>query len=67
VEAVAATQPIMEQARQVTETFAAQAFGAAADREIIVRPLPSRNGARGDAAVAALRLVAPTRPATADR
>ena len=49
-------------ARQIRETFAAQAFGAAKDSEIIVRPLPFEEWARGGAAVAALRLVAPARP-----
>ncbi len=50
-------------ADQIRETFAAQAFGAAADCEIIVRPLPFEEWARGGAAAAALRLVAPARPA----
>jgi predicted NBD/HSP70 family sugar kinase len=120
VEAVAATQPIVEQARQVTgnprlsmneairlahkgdpevRAIFARAghalglaiasvanligperiiisgegvasydlFAAAADCEIIVRPLPFEEWARGGAAVAALRLVAPARPATGDR
>jgi predicted NBD/HSP70 family sugar kinase len=48
-------------AEQIRKTFAAQAFGAAADCEIIVRPLPFEEWARGGAAVAALRLVAPAR------
>jgi len=50
-------------AEQIRTTFTAQAFGAAADCEIIVRPLPFEEWARGGAAVAALRLVAPARPA----
>ena len=50
-------------AEQIRKTFTAQAFGAAADCEIIVRPLPFEEWARGGAAVAALRLVAPARPA----
>jgi predicted NBD/HSP70 family sugar kinase len=49
-------------AEQIRTTFSAQAFGAAADCEIIVRPLPFEEWARGGAAVAALRLVAPARP-----
>jgi predicted NBD/HSP70 family sugar kinase len=49
-------------AEQIRQTFAAQAFGAAADCELIVRPLPFEEWARGGAAVAAQRLVAPTRP-----
>ena len=49
-------------AEQIRETFAAQAFGAAKDCEIIVRPLPFEEWARGGAAVAALRLVAPAKP-----
>jgi predicted NBD/HSP70 family sugar kinase len=45
-------------ADQIRDTFAAQAFGAAAECEIIVRPLPFEEWARGGAAVAAMRLVA---------
>jgi predicted NBD/HSP70 family sugar kinase len=48
-------------AEQIRKTFTAQAFGAAADCKIIVRPLPFEEWARGGAAVAALRLVVPTR------
>lgn len=48
-------------ADQIRTTFAAQAFGAAADCELIVRPLPFEEWARGGAAVAAQRLVAPAR------
>jgi predicted NBD/HSP70 family sugar kinase len=51
-------------AEHIRTTFTAQAFGAAADCEIIVRPLPFEEWARGGAAVAALRLVAPARPAS---
>jgi predicted NBD/HSP70 family sugar kinase len=46
-------------ADRIRDTFAAQAFGAAADCEIIMRPLPFEEWARGGAAVAAMRLVAP--------
>jgi predicted NBD/HSP70 family sugar kinase len=49
-------------AEQIRTTFTAQAFGAAADCKIIVRPLPFEEWARGGAAVAVLRLVVPTRP-----
>jgi predicted NBD/HSP70 family sugar kinase len=49
-------------AEQIRETFAAQAFGAAKDCDLIVRPLPFEEWARGGAAVAAQNLVAPTRP-----
>lgn len=48
-------------AEQIRETFVAQAFGAAKDSEIIVRPLPFEEWARGGAAVAALRFVDPAR------
>jgi predicted NBD/HSP70 family sugar kinase len=48
-------------AEKIRTTFAAQAFGAAADCELIVRPLPFEEWARGGAAVAAQRLVAPVR------
>ncbi|HEV3170737.1 MAG TPA: ROK family protein [Actinocrinis sp.] len=46
-------------ADQVRTTFAAQAFGAAKDCDLIVRPLPFEEWARGGAAVAAQQLVAP--------
>ncbi|SEN74740.1 ROK family transcriptional regulator [Actinacidiphila rubida] len=48
-------------ADQIRQTFAAQAFGAAADCDIVVRPLPFEEWARGGAAVAAQRLFAPAR------
>lgn len=40
-------------AEQIRETFTAQAFGAAKDCDLIVRPLPFEEWARGGAAVAA--------------
>ena len=46
-------------ADQIRETFNAQAFGAAKDCDLIVRPLPFEEWARGGAAVAAQNLVAP--------
>jgi predicted NBD/HSP70 family sugar kinase len=49
-------------ADQIRQTFTARAFGAAKDCELIVRPLPFEEWARGGAAVAAQRLVAPGRP-----
>ncbi len=48
-------------ADQIRETFTAQAFGAAKDCDLIVRPLPFEEWARGGAAVAAQNLVAPGR------
>ncbi|MCO6007988.1 ROK family transcriptional regulator [Actinoallomurus purpureus] len=48
---------------RIRQAFTAQAFGAAAQCELIVRPLPFEEWARGGAAVAAQELVAPTRPA----
>ena len=48
-------------AEQIRETFTAQAFGAAKDCDLIVRPLPFEEWARGGAAVAAQNLVVPTR------
>ncbi|MEV5752801.1 ROK family transcriptional regulator [Actinoallomurus sp. NPDC052308] len=48
-------------AEQIRQTFAAQAFGAAAECELIVRPLPFEEWARGGAAVAARELVTPER------
>jgi predicted NBD/HSP70 family sugar kinase len=50
-------------AEQISQTFAARAFGAAAECELIVRPLPFEEWARGGAAVAAQQLVAPAKPA----
>lgn len=49
-------------AEQIRQTFAAQAFGAASECELIARPLPFEEWARGGAAVAARGLVAPVRP-----
>jgi predicted NBD/HSP70 family sugar kinase len=46
-------------ADQIRQTFAAHAFGAAADCDILVRPLPFEEWARGGAAVAAQQLFAP--------
>jgi predicted NBD/HSP70 family sugar kinase/biotin operon repressor len=46
-------------AGQLRRAFAAQAFGAAAQCEIIVRPLPFEEWARGAAAVAIARFIAP--------
>jgi predicted NBD/HSP70 family sugar kinase len=46
-------------ADQIRQTFAAQAFGAAAGCDIVVRPLPFEEWARGGAAVAAQHLFAP--------
>ena len=46
-------------AEQIRETFAAQAFGAAKECDLIVRPLPFEEWARGGAAVAAQNLVVP--------
>jgi predicted NBD/HSP70 family sugar kinase len=48
-------------ADQIRQTFVAQAFGAAADCDIVVRPLPFEEWARGGAAVAAQHLFAPPR------
>ena len=48
---------------QIRLTFGARAFGAAKDCDLIVRPLPFEEWARGGAAVAAQHLVAPPRPA----
>jgi predicted NBD/HSP70 family sugar kinase len=44
---------------QMRAAFAGQAFGAAADCEIIVRPLPFEQWARGAAAVAIATFIAP--------
>ena len=46
---------------QIRQTFGAHAFGAAADCDLVVRPLPFEEWARGGAAVAAQRLFAPTK------
>ena len=46
-------------ADQVRETFAARAFGAAAECDLLLRPLPFEEWARGGAAVAAQHLFAP--------
>jgi predicted NBD/HSP70 family sugar kinase len=48
-------------AGQLRQTFAAHAFGAAADCDLVVRPLPFEEWARGAAAVAAQRVFAPPR------
>ena len=48
-------------ADQIRQTFADQAFGAAADCDLVVRPLPFEEWARGGAAVAAQRVFAPTK------
>jgi predicted NBD/HSP70 family sugar kinase len=49
-------------ADQIRDTFTTQAFGAAKDCDLIVRPLPFEEWARGGAAVAAQNLISPTRP-----
>jgi predicted NBD/HSP70 family sugar kinase len=46
---------------QVQETFTARAFGAAAECELILRPLPFEEWARGAAAVAIQTLITPPR------
>lgn len=48
-------------ADQIRRTFADHAFGAAADCDLVVRPLPFEEWARGGAAVAAQRLFAPAK------
>lgn len=48
-------------ADQIRQTFADRAFGAAADCDLVVRPLPFEEWARGGAAVAAQRVFAPAR------
>ncbi|MEV6010575.1 ROK family transcriptional regulator [Streptomyces sp. NPDC051976] len=48
-------------ADQIRETFAARAFGAAAECDLVLRPLPFEEWARGGAAVAAQHLFAPVR------
>jgi predicted NBD/HSP70 family sugar kinase len=54
-------------AEQIRTSFVAQAFGAAADCEVIVRPLEFEEWARGGAAIAAQSLVAPTRTRSTSR
>jgi predicted NBD/HSP70 family sugar kinase len=46
-------------ADQIRQSFTSQAFGTAADCDLVVRPLPFEAWARGGAAVAAQRLFAP--------
>ncbi|MEW2544531.1 ROK family transcriptional regulator [Streptomyces sp. NPDC047002] len=46
-------------ADQIRRSFTAQAFGTAAECDLVVRPLPFEAWARGGAAVAAQRLFAP--------
>lgn len=48
-------------ADQIRQTFADHAFGAAADCDLVVRPLPFEEWARGGAAVAAQRVFAPAK------
>ncbi|MFF3905763.1 ROK family protein [Streptomyces sp. NPDC001848] len=48
-------------ADQIRQTFADHAFGAAADCDLVVRPLPFEEWARGGAAVAAQRVFAPVK------
>lgn len=48
-------------ADQIRETYANHAFGAAKDCDLIVRPLPFEQWARGAAATAAQQLIIPTR------
>lgn len=48
---------------EIRRAFSAQAFGTAADCDLVVRPLPFEAWARGGAAVAAQRLFAPGRTA----
>lgn len=48
---------------EIRRAFTAQAFGTAADCDLMVRPLPFEAWARGGAAVAAQRLFAPGRTA----
>jgi predicted NBD/HSP70 family sugar kinase len=48
-------------ADQLRRTFADHAFGAAADCDLVVRPLPFEEWARGGAAVAAHRVFAPSK------
>ncbi|MFF3467965.1 ROK family protein [Streptomyces sp. NPDC001984] len=46
---------------EIRSTFAARAFGAAADCDLVVRPLPFEEWARGGAAVAVQRVFAPAK------
>jgi predicted NBD/HSP70 family sugar kinase len=48
-------------AGRLRQTFADHAFGAAADCDLVVRPLPFEEWARGGAAVAAHRVFAPSK------
>ncbi|MYS24836.1 Sugar kinase of the NBD/HSP70 family, may contain an N-terminal HTH domain [Streptomyces sp. DvalAA-14] len=48
-------------ADQIRQTFADHAFGAAADCDLVVRPLPFEEWARGGAAIAAQRVFAPVK------
>ncbi|MFK0157123.1 ROK family protein [Streptomyces sp. NPDC090499] len=48
-------------ADHIRQAFVDQAFGAAVDCDLLVRPLPFEEWARGGAAVAAQRVFAPTR------
>ncbi|WP_329129182.1 ROK family transcriptional regulator [Streptomyces sp. NBC_01476] len=48
-------------ADQIRQTFADHAFGAAADCDLVVRPLPFEEWARGGAAIAAQRVFAPSK------
>jgi predicted NBD/HSP70 family sugar kinase len=48
-------------ADQIRQSFVAQAFGAAANCDLVVRPLPFEAWARGGAAIAAQHLFAPPR------
>ena len=48
-------------ADQIRETYADHAFGAAKDCDLIVRPLPFEQWARGGAATAARQLIIPAR------
>jgi predicted NBD/HSP70 family sugar kinase len=50
---------------EIRQTFAARAFGAAAECDLLVRPLPFEEWARGGAAVAVQHLLAPPAPAGA--
>jgi predicted NBD/HSP70 family sugar kinase len=47
-------------AAQIRDTFASRVFGAAGECDVIVRPLPFEEWARGGAAFAAQQLFAPT-------
>ncbi len=54
-----ATYDLFEE--QIRSTFAAHAFGAAGDCDLVVRPLPFEAWARGGAALAAQLLLSPAR------